>query len=253
VKQEGKDRIAAALERLEQAVRFEVGWRLASEVDAAAPEIERRARAGVTAQLNRSVRGLLAAEDWKAALVEAARPFASRVELFFVEELPLESAPAFRNAIESREPVVALRTPGELSAAIAARGAGPRCCLFPVVADGGVRAVLYAEGDAVDMNALEMLAVVAGAAYRQPRDAATARQFARARVAEMVLYHNRAVRLGRERRDLYSTLQKEIDSAREAYAGKFSSLEDHLHAELVETLANGDASALGENYPGPIS
>jgi hypothetical protein len=237
------------MERLEAAVRFEVGWRLAAEVEAAAPEIARRA----TGELSRSVRGLLAAEDPKSALVEAARPFADRAALYSVEELPLEDAPAFRSAVESREPVVALRTAGELSAGVAARGTGARCTLFPVVEDNRVTAVLYAEGDAVDVNALEALAAVAGAAPRRPRDAATARQFARARVAEMVLHHNQAVRLGRDRRDLYSALQKEIDSAREGYAGKFSSIEDHLHAELVETLANGDASALGENYPGPLS
>jgi hypothetical protein len=250
VKREGQDRIAAALQRLEEAVQFEVGWRLAAEVDAAAPQIARKTTAG----LNRAVRSLLAAEDVNAALLEAARPFAARVELFPAGEAP--GAPAFRNAMESREPVVALRTPGEISAAVAARGAGSRCYLFPVITDDRVTSVLYAEGDAgrdVDVNALELLATVAGAARSRPRDAGTARQFARARVAEMVLYHNESVRLGRERRDLYSALQKEIDSAREVYAGKFSSVEDHLHAELVETLANGDESALGESYPGPLS
>jgi hypothetical protein len=246
VKQVGKDRIAAALERLEEAVRFEVGWRLAAEVEAATPEVARRA----TAQLARAVRGVLAAD---APLDEAARPFASRVELFAISELPLETAPAFRNAVESRETVVALRTAGELSPEIASRGSGTRCYLLPVISDDRVMSVLYAEGECVDVNALEALAAVAGAAPKRPADAATARQFARARVAEMMLYQHQAVRAGRARRDLYSALQKEIDSAREVYAGKFSSVEDHLHAELVETLANGDASALGENYPGPLS
>ncbi len=277
-----KARAAEMLPRLQAAVQFEVGWRLAAELDAAAPEVRERARRELTAHLNAALRRLVrsASEpEWSSALLDAAAPFASRVLLFTVEgdsvagagvRVPLSQAPAFANAIESRDTVIALRAAGELSEEIAALGGAsnhPRCCLFPVVSPRRVTAVLYAEGE-VDANALELIASVAGSAVKEPvtplvtiaaaperettLDEERARQYARVRVAEMLLHQSDAVRSGRERRNLYAALREEIDSARDVYARKFASEQDHLHAELVRTLAKGDAESLGADYPGPL-
>jgi hypothetical protein len=85
---------------------------------------------------------------------------------------------------------------------------------------------------------------------------AKARRFARVQVAEMRLFKAQAVKEGRVRQDLYSTLKQEIDAAREAFRGTFAgacaSMVDYLHLELVRTLANDDARLLGPAYPGPL-
>lgn len=83
-----------------------------------------------------------------------------------------------------------------------------------------------------------------------------ARRFARVHVAEIRLYHADQVTEGRSRRRLYSTLQQEIDGAREVFRQKFvvacPSMVDYLHLELVRSLANDNASVLGRDYPGPL-
>lgn len=288
-------RIAELRPRLEEAVQFDVGWRLAAELDAASAAASERERRALGEHWNRSVRRLLRYENeasWSAALSDAAKPFAADSALFLIHggvlegagvSVPIEKAPAFCNTLESRDTVVAMRTPGELSTEIVgARGASKnlRCYLFPIVAGDRTPAVLYAEGEVVDVNALEAVSAIAGAAIAarakpdplagiapaRPQAAAgpvparedespeimRARQFARVRVAEIMLDRNGAVHAGRERRNLYAVLSKEIDTAREAYARTFALPDDYLHSELVRTLANGDAAALGEGYPGPL-
>jgi hypothetical protein len=83
-----------------------------------------------------------------------------------------------------------------------------------------------------------------------------AQRFARVQVAEMRLYQAQAVRKGRSTGDLYSTLKDKIDAARESFRTDFlapcASMTDYLHLELVRTLANDDASLLGQGYPGPL-
>jgi hypothetical protein len=85
---------------------------------------------------------------------------------------------------------------------------------------------------------------------------ARAQRFARVRVAEMRLYRAHAVKEGRETRNLFLALQKEIESGREQYRSEFFStptMIDYFHVELVRTLANDDASMLGPDYPGPLA
>ena len=85
---------------------------------------------------------------------------------------------------------------------------------------------------------------------------ARAQRFARVRVAEMRLYNAKAVKEGRESRNLFLALQKEIESGREQYRHDFFSaptMIDYFHVELVRTLANDDASMLGPDYPGPLA
>ncbi len=81
-----------------------------------------------------------------------------------------------------------------------------------------------------------------------------ARRFARLLVSEIKLYNEQKVKEGRDSDDLYERLREAIDRSREMYdkrvqppvAAKF----DYFHYELVSTLAEGEETKLGEDYPG---
>ena len=81
-----------------------------------------------------------------------------------------------------------------------------------------------------------------------------ARRFARLLVSEIKLYNEQKVKEGRESADLYERLREAIDRSREMYdkrvqppvAAKF----DYFHYELVSTLAEGEETKLGDDYPG---
>lgn len=81
-----------------------------------------------------------------------------------------------------------------------------------------------------------------------------ARRFARLLVSEIKLYNEQKVAEGRQTGDLYERLREAIDRSRDMYdkrvqppvASKF----DYFHYELVNSLAEGEASKLGEGYPG---
>lgn len=127
-------------------------------------------------------------EDWGRAFVDATEGFSGRAALFTVnggalrltagraidsaariDNTPLESAPAFAGAIESRDTIVALRTRGELSGPIAdvlGEAPGARAYLLPIALRDRIAAVLYADSDPdsnVDASALELLAAFASA------------------------------------------------------------------------------------------
>lgn len=82
-----------------------------------------------------------------------------------------------------------------------------------------------------------------------------ARRFARLLVSEIKLYNEQKVTEGRSHKDLYDRLKDDIDRSRQMYekrvsptvAAKF----DYFYDEMVTTLAEGDASKLGSDYPGP--
>jgi hypothetical protein len=75
-----------------------------------------------------------------------------------------------------------------------------------------------------------------------------ARRYARLLVSEIKLYHEPDVIAGRRERDLTKRLGAEIDRARVFYEQRvpphLRSRTDYFHAELVRTLADGDASLL---------
>ena len=194
----------------------------------------------------------------------------------------LDSAPAFRSAAESRDAVVALRTKGEMSETLAQWAGevdGAKFHLFPVKIQNRVVALLYADSadGIVDAGALELLATIAAAApaLKPAAEAAPdlvnilaaplspenqarslkAQRFARVQAAEIRLYKSENVKNGRAGRNLYASLKKEIDSARETFRRDFLSsgtTMDYLHQELVHTLANDDVELLGPDYPGPL-
>jgi hypothetical protein len=83
-----------------------------------------------------------------------------------------------------------------------------------------------------------------------------AQRFARVQVAGLKLFSPDIVKRGRGSKNLYAALQKDIDSSREIFRQTFlaatPTMVDYYHLELLRTLANDDASLLGENYPGPL-
>jgi hypothetical protein len=82
-----------------------------------------------------------------------------------------------------------------------------------------------------------------------------ARKFARLLVSEIKLYNEGKVQEGRRNHDLYDRLKEDIDRSRQMYerrvapdvAAKF----DYFYDEMVNTLAEGDPSKLGSDFPGP--
>jgi hypothetical protein len=81
-----------------------------------------------------------------------------------------------------------------------------------------------------------------------------ARRFARLLISEIKLYNEQKVAEGRSEHDLYDRLREYIDRSREMYdkrvKAEVATRYDYFHGELVNTLAEGDASKLGSNYPG---
>jgi hypothetical protein len=86
------------------------------------------------------------------------------------------------------------------------------------------------------------------AATDLPEESA-ARRYARLLVAEIRLYHERAVDQGRRERNLLTRLAPEIERARRVYDEQVPAVvrsrTDFFHLELIRTLAGGDASLLG--------
>ncbi len=79
-------------------------------------------------------------------------------------------------------------------------------------------------------------------------------RFARLLVSEIKLYNESKVTEGRASGDLYRRLSEDIDRSRvmydERYGHQVGARFDYFHHALVSTLAGGDASKLGDGYPG---
>ena len=82
-----------------------------------------------------------------------------------------------------------------------------------------------------------------------------ARRFARLLVSEIKLYNEHHVVEGRENRDLYLRLKRDIDRSREMYEKRVSPNVarkiDYFHDEIIRILGDNDPSTLGSDYPGP--
>jgi hypothetical protein len=76
-----------------------------------------------------------------------------------------------------------------------------------------------------------------------------ARRFAKLLVSEIKLYNERAVQEGREKGNLYQRLKEDIDRSRQMYDERIPedvrSSTNFFHEELIRTLADGRAEALG--------
>ncbi|MFQ5700773.1 MAG: GAF domain-containing protein [Acidobacteriota bacterium] len=75
-----------------------------------------------------------------------------------------------------------------------------------------------------------------------------ARRFARLLVSEILLYNAEAVEEGRRRKDLYERLKDDIDRSHQMFeeriGPKLSDAMQFFRAELIQTLAKGDESAI---------
>jgi hypothetical protein len=84
---------------------------------------------------------------------------------------------------------------------------------------------------------------------------ADAKRFARLLVSEIKLYNEQRVIEGRENRDVYVRLKRDIDKSREMYEQRISPIVarriDYFHDEVIRILGENDPSALGSDYPGP--
>jgi hypothetical protein len=83
-----------------------------------------------------------------------------------------------------------------------------------------------------------------------------AKRFARLLVSEIKLYNEQRVLEGRENRDIYVRLKRDIDRSREMYQKRVSPTVsrkvDYFHDELIRILGDNDPSHLGSDYPGPL-
>lgn len=131
-------------------------------------------------QLVRRLRQYRTESEWAAALLDGASQFVHQIAVFGFENgtlrllgqrnldlpagLSFQAAPAaaFAAAIQSRDPVVAIRTPAEVTGILALPEDGARAHIFPIVNGSRVVALLFAAGDRyVDVNALELVAGLA--------------------------------------------------------------------------------------------
>ncbi len=301
--------------------QFSLVWRQEFErlFERAAEEARAQQARELLARLAQSVRALRATEGdagWHALLLEATQGFCDRAALFTLNngvlhlqstrniqcpehlkedqlnDVPLAAAPAFRTAVETRDTLVAMRSSREMSPLIAAsfgEAEHGRFHLLPITSDGNVVALLYADGESVQVDSLELLASVAGAilesrSHPLPRKAdliniATARKepeespwsrlseedrqlhhkaqrFARVQIASIRLYESDAVKSGRVQGNLYVLLKEQIDAGRAVFRRDFiaksNTMVDYFHLELVGTLANEEVELLGPDYPGPM-
>jgi hypothetical protein len=176
---------------LEQQVEAEVKSRVAFALERAAPDALAENRRALAEELNQAVRRLRQAanvEDLYSVLLDVTVPFCDQAALFSVHEkrvraerirrhavvpagerlprleIPTTQAAAFATAIDSRDPVVAMSAPAEVSIALVrlfGHKLDERVHLFPLVVNEAVAGVLYATGR-VQPQPLELLAGVAG-------------------------------------------------------------------------------------------
>lgn len=152
--------------------------------------------------------------------------------------------------------------------------AGGAALAVPVMIGGRAVAVLYADSGAkpsppgsdatIELlarhtstvvalrTAMRTLDVLRGVPADMPNghaDEQSARRFARLLVSEIKLYNEPAVRAGRQQRDLRQRLSSEIDRAQRLYEERVppavSARSAYFQHELVQTLADGDATLLG--------
>ncbi len=189
--QEGFEEIAT---RLQSDFDQAVGTRSKELAEKASLMARTAAQHELTAQLNQTARRLEQAENrevWIRTLLEATDGFCARAALFAINgknlryeggkgigddgsvleaEVPLSGAPAFQNAADSMDTVIALGTSGELSSPVAeffGDTSAKKIYLFPLRVRQKAVGILYAEPGAepdlerVDVSALELLSLLA--------------------------------------------------------------------------------------------
>ena len=195
----------------------------------------------------------------------------------------LEDTGLLGEAMRRREPVVCGEGQGPPAPAFAALPADRAAIAVPLMVSAQPVAVLYADdaseepaatpaswpeavqilGRHASINLAHLTAARAVEAMRRSmapaaepaparpdkEDGTSARRYARLLVSEIKLYNEAAVHVGRQKRDLLERLKPEIERARKLYTQRISPSVDERAAlfqqELVQTLADGDVSLLG--------
>jgi hypothetical protein len=253
------------------------------EFDLAYQKASRAARTETTNELNQIVRRLKNSESESElvdAVLDGTALFAAQVALFSLDAgnlrvlgarridlppdlvLPLASVAAFANSVESKDTVVTMRTPAEVSETLSTGDKPQRAFLMPTLNRNRVAAVLFASADDhTDLNGLELLSAFSSAMLERIRRKAAvsqnaqgedpeasgtraklslpswsdldeaqrslhirAQRFARTKVAEMQLYKPELCQKGNDRQDVYLYLKQEIDSAREGFRTQFMTI-----------------------------
>ena len=185
-------RVAAAIDHeVEERVSAAIEATVRGAVEAAAAETTRT----LSEELDQAVRRLTQSasiEDARTALVDVTAPFSECAIVFSIHDgiaraermrrpaseqnpdgtaesipliqIPVSEAASFSTAIETHDPVVAMNTPNEVSAALTGLfGDNPeqKAYVFPLTVRGETTALLYAAGG-VQPAILELLAQVGG-------------------------------------------------------------------------------------------
>jgi len=83
------------------------------------------------------------------------------------------------------------------------------------------------------------------------RQIGSAEGFARLLVAEIRMYHGKAVDQAFEESAIYRRLGKDIDRSRQMFLERFPGSEAAFYSALVAVLARGQGDRLGADYPHP--
>lgn len=163
---------------------LKAAWQsITSEFDSAQAKAADTARLRTADELNQITRRLKQygkESDWYDAVLDGAARFTGEAALFSLDadglklkgsrnmQLPVDlllrlgQAAAFRNANETKETTVALRTGSEVSEVLASTVSGARAYVIPVLNGPRVVAMLFAAADdRSSSNALELIAAIA--------------------------------------------------------------------------------------------
>jgi hypothetical protein len=158
-------------------------------------------RQQLTRELNhllRRFRQYQSEAEWVAALLDGASHFSPQAAVFTLKDgtlrlrgqsnlalpdefsFPISSGGAFASAVESRDPVTALRTPGEVGEHLSAPGPNERAQIIPISNAERVVALLFAAGaEPVDGDALELVAGMAAIVLERQANASRHAQIGR--------------------------------------------------------------------------
>ncbi|HTU46349.1 MAG TPA: hypothetical protein VMF91_14875 [Bryobacteraceae bacterium] len=136
--------------------------------------------------------------EWVSALLDGASQFARQAAVLTLKDgvllvrgqvnlaipdhfaFPVSSTAAFASAVESKDPVIALRTPGEVSERLSAPEPDERAHIIPISNGDRVVAVLFAAGaEPVNGSALELVAGMASIVLERQANASLHAQIAR--------------------------------------------------------------------------
>jgi hypothetical protein len=113
-------------------------------------------------------------------------------------------------------------------------------------------ALAQAQNDVAEVAAVEAHAASAAASPEDAEAHQKAQRFARLLVDEIKLYNQDKVAAGRSNKDLYNRLREDIEKSKSTYDKRYGSTAaasgDYFNRELIRSLAEDDASLMGENF-----